>query len=72
LAFNARFLSGGLKKLGFIVFGMRDSPIIPLLIYKPAAMPVFSRLLLERHRIAGEIQSLYQSIIISKMLTNHV
>ena len=27
LAFNCRYLNGGLKKLGFIVFGHRDSPI---------------------------------------------
>jgi len=51
LAFNSRYLSGGLRKLGFIVYGDRDSPIVPLLIYHPSKMTVFSRLLLERHRI---------------------
>jgi serine palmitoyltransferase len=35
LAFNARYLSSGLRKLGFIVYGDRDSPIIPLLIFHP-------------------------------------
>lgn len=35
LAFNARYLSSALRKLGFIVYGDRDSPIIPLLIFHP-------------------------------------
>lgn len=36
LAFNSRYLSSGLRKLGFIVYGHRDSPIVPLLIFNPA------------------------------------
>ncbi len=36
LAFNARYLSSGLRKLGFIVYGHRDSPIVPLMIFNPA------------------------------------
>ncbi|KAM0746045.1 PLP-dependent transferase [Meredithblackwellia eburnea MCA 4105] len=51
LAFNCRYLSGGLRKLGFIVYGHRDSPIIPLLLYAPGKMAPFSRLMLERHKI---------------------
>lgn len=51
LAFNCRYFSGGLKKLGFIVYGHRDSPIVPMLIYAPGKMGPFSRLMLERHRI---------------------
>lgn len=48
LAFNARYLSSGLRKLGFIVYGHRDSPIVPLLIYHPAKMALFSRMMLDR------------------------
>lgn len=48
LAFNARYLSSGLRKLGFIIYGHRDSPIVPLLIFHPAKMPLFSRMMLDR------------------------
>ncbi|KAE8215018.1 hypothetical protein CF327_g1645 [Tilletia walkeri] len=48
LAFNSRYLSSGLRKLGFIVFGHRDSPIVPLLIYLPGKMGSFSRMMLYR------------------------
>ncbi|PLW15904.1 hypothetical protein PCANC_14284 [Puccinia coronata f. sp. avenae] len=51
LAFNARYLSSGLRKLGFIVYGDRDSPIIPLLIFHPGKMLQFSRMMLERYAI---------------------
>ncbi len=48
LAFNVRYLSRGLKKLGFITYGHEDSPIIPLLLFNPGKMCVFSRMMLER------------------------
>ncbi|KAK4690029.1 serine palmitoyltransferase, partial [Tremellales sp. Uapishka_1] len=48
LAFNSRYLSTGLRRLGFIVYGHRDSPIIPLLLFNPAKMPMFSRMMLDR------------------------
>ncbi|KAG8842809.1 serine palmitoyltransferase component [Serendipita sp. 411] len=48
LAFNARYLSRGLAKLGFIVFGHEDSPIIPMLTFNPGKMPLFSRMMTER------------------------
>lgn len=48
LAFNARYLSAGLTKLGFIAYGHRDSPVVPLLIFHPGKMCVFSRMMLER------------------------
>jgi len=48
LAFNSRYLSSGLRKLGFIVYGSRDSPIVPVLLFNPAKMPMFSRMMLER------------------------
>ena len=51
LAFNSRYLRLSLKAMGFIVFGHRDSPIVPLLIYQPGKLATFSRLMLERHMI---------------------
>ncbi|GME86625.1 hypothetical protein B5S31_g5814 [[Candida] boidinii] len=48
IAFNSRYLRLGLKRLGFIVYGADDSPVIPLLLYIPAKMPAFSRLMLDR------------------------
>ncbi|GAA5995483.1 uncharacterized protein JCM10292_005201 [Rhodotorula paludigena] len=51
LAFNCRYLSGGLRKLGFIVYGHQDSPIVPMLIFAPAKMGLFSRMMLERYKI---------------------
>ncbi|KAI9779741.1 MAG: serine palmitoyltransferase component [Geoglossum umbratile] len=48
LAFNSRYLRLGLKRLGFIVYGHDDSPIIPLLLYNPAKMPAFSHEMLRR------------------------
>ncbi|KAK9460547.1 pyridoxal phosphate-dependent transferase [Lipomyces oligophaga] len=49
LAFNSRYLRLGLKRLGFIVYGHDDSPIIPLLLFCPAKMPAFSREMLKRN-----------------------
>ena len=48
LAFNSRYLRLGLKRLGFIVYGHDDSPIIPLLLYNPAKMPAFSHEMFRR------------------------
>lgn len=48
LAFNSRYLSSGLRKLGFLMYGHRDSPIVPLLIFNPGKMPWFSRMMLKR------------------------
>jgi serine palmitoyltransferase len=39
LVFNARYLSMNLKRLGFIVYGDRDSPVVPLLLFNPAKIP---------------------------------
>ena len=33
LAFNSRYLGTGLRKLGFIIYGNRDAPIVPLLLF---------------------------------------
>ena len=43
LAFNSRYLRLGLKRLGFIVCGHDDSPIIPLLLYNPAKCLLLTR-----------------------------
>ena len=48
LAFNSRYVRLGLKRLGFIVFGHDDSPIIPVLLYNPAKMCAFSHEMLKR------------------------
>ena len=48
LAFNSRYLRLGLKRLGFIVYGCDDSPIIPIMLYHPAKMPAFSHEMLKR------------------------
>ncbi|KAF2083973.1 putative serine palmitoyltransferase 2 [Saccharata proteae CBS 121410] len=48
LAFNSRYLRLGLKRLGLIVYGHDDSPIIPVLLYNPAKMPAFSHEMLKR------------------------
>ncbi|PYH49304.1 serine palmitoyl transferase subunit [Aspergillus saccharolyticus JOP 1030-1] len=48
LAFNSRYLRLGLKRLGFIVYGDDDSPVIPLILYNPGKMTAFSRMMLAR------------------------
>jgi serine palmitoyltransferase len=48
LAFNSRYLRLGLKRLGFIVYGHDDSPVIPIMLYNPAKMPAFSHEMLKR------------------------
>lgn len=48
IAFNSRYLRLGLKRLGFIIYGHDDSPIIPLLLYNPAKMSAFSHEMLKR------------------------
>ncbi|KAH7882914.1 pyridoxal phosphate-dependent transferase [Phlebopus sp. FC_14] len=45
LAFNARYLHAGLKKLGFITYGHPFSPIVPLLIFNPGKMATFARMM---------------------------
>ncbi|KAL8292457.1 hypothetical protein RQP46_001069 [Phenoliferia psychrophenolica] len=51
LAFNCKYVHGALRKLGFIVYGSHDSPIVPLLVYGPGKLATFSRLMLTRHNI---------------------
>ncbi|CCE27517.1 hypothetical protein E4U22_007126 [Claviceps purpurea] len=49
IAFNSRYLRLGLKRLGLIVYGHDDSPIIPVTLYNPGKMPAFSREMLKRN-----------------------
>jgi hypothetical protein len=56
-AFNCRYLSNGLRQLGFIVHGHQDSPIIPLLIFAPGKMGVFSRMVSSRTRLCHKTKS---------------
>lgn len=51
LAFNSRYLRVGLRKMGFIVCGHIDSPVIPVFVYHPTKMPLTARWLRAR-RIA--------------------
>ncbi|KAL1898298.1 serine palmitoyltransferase component [Ceratocystis pirilliformis] len=48
IAFNSRYLRLGLKRLGFIVYGHDDSPIIPAAVYNPGKMAAFSQEMLNR------------------------
>lgn len=48
IAFNSRYLRLGLKRLGYIVYGHDDSPIIPVVLYNPGKMPAFSHEMLRR------------------------
>ena len=48
IAFNSRYLNRGLRKLGFITYGCDDSPVVPLLLFNPGKMAVFSRMMRTR------------------------
>ena len=48
LAFNTRYLNQGLRKLGFMVWSSPDSPVVPLLVFQPGKMSLFSTMMLNR------------------------
>ena len=48
IGFNTRYLNRGLRKLGFITYGCDDSPVVPLLLFHPGKMAVFSRMMRTR------------------------
>jgi serine palmitoyltransferase len=48
IAFNSRYLRLGLKRLGFIVYGHDDSPIVPVPLFNPGKMSAFSHEMLKR------------------------
>ena len=47
LARNAHYFMTSLRRAGFIVYGA-DSPVVPLLLFHPAKIPAFSRMMMER------------------------
>ncbi|KAG1752068.1 pyridoxal phosphate-dependent transferase [Suillus lakei] len=49
LAFNSRYLHAGLKKLGFMIDGHPFSPIVPLLMFNPAKLFMFARIMRVRN-----------------------
>jgi serine palmitoyltransferase len=48
IAFNSRYLRLGLKRLGFVVYGHDDSPVIPIILYHSGKLPAFSHEMLRR------------------------
>ncbi|XP_074660703.1 serine palmitoyltransferase 2-like [Tubulanus polymorphus] len=48
LAWNTRYFRRRLQEMGFIIYGNKDSPVVPLLIFKPAKIAAFGRETLER------------------------
>jgi len=46
---NGRYFHHNLKKMGFIVYGDEDSPVVPMLLFHPAKIPAFSRECLSRN-----------------------
>jgi len=54
LAFNSRYLHLALIKLGFMTYGHPASPIIPLMMFHPGKMHLFSQMMLQRRaRVYG-------------------
>ncbi|XP_014670841.1 PREDICTED: serine palmitoyltransferase 2-like [Priapulus caudatus] len=49
LARNAKYFRNRLKEMGFIVYGNDDSPVVPMLIYMPAKIAAFGRMMFERN-----------------------
>nr|CDS24442.1 serine palmitoyltransferase long chain base [Echinococcus granulosus] len=48
LAWNTRYFRAHLHQMGLIIFGNRDSPVIPIILYMPGKLVAFSRMCLER------------------------
>ncbi|XP_007526137.1 serine palmitoyltransferase 3 [Erinaceus europaeus] len=48
LAKNTRYFRQRLNKMGFIIYGNEESPVVPLLLYMPAKVAAFARHLLNR------------------------
>ena len=48
LAANCRRFRQGLKRLGVIVYGNDDSPVVPMMLYQPSKIAAFSREMLHR------------------------
>ena len=48
LAENTRYFRAELKRRGFIIYGHKDSPVVPLLLYYPTKIATFGRFMLQR------------------------
>ncbi|XP_049591406.1 serine palmitoyltransferase 3 [Syngnathus scovelli] len=48
LARNTRYFRAKVKKLGFIIYGNDDSPVVPVLLYMPGKVVAFAREMLAR------------------------
>ncbi|XP_046576494.1 serine palmitoyltransferase 2-like [Haliotis rubra] len=48
LAWNVRYFRRRLQEMGFIVYGNKDSPVVPVLIFLPSKIAAFNRMALER------------------------
>jgi len=62
---NSNFFRETLEKEGFVVFGDTDSPVIPMMIYHVAKLPVFSR-----HLYARKIAIVIVGFPVTPMLLN--
>ncbi|KAK5885712.1 hypothetical protein CesoFtcFv8_016829 [Champsocephalus esox] len=49
LAKNAVYFRRNLQKMGFIIYGNEDSPVVPMMLYMPAKIAAFSREMLKRN-----------------------
>lgn len=49
LAENTRYFRWRLMEMGFIIYGNRDSPVVPLMLYMPAKIGAFGREMLKRN-----------------------
>ncbi len=48
LAWNTRYFRARLHQMGLVIFGNRDSPVVPLILCMPGKLVAFSRMCLER------------------------
>jgi serine palmitoyltransferase len=48
LAWNTRYFRNALHRMGFIVYGHADSPVVPIIVYLPGKIPAISRACRER------------------------
>lgn len=48
LAFNSHYFRKQLVKMGFIVYGNNDSPVVPIMLYMPAKICAFNHEMLKR------------------------
>ncbi|KAK3093231.1 hypothetical protein FSP39_013017 [Pinctada imbricata] len=48
LKWNTRYFRRRLQEMGFIVYGNKDSPVVPLLMFMPSKIASFCRMCLER------------------------